>query len=39
MNLSVINVGTRFGVALDGCVLRTFDTISEAITHALGLKQ
>lgn len=31
MNLQVVNVGKRFGVALDGCVIRTFDTISEAM--------
>lgn len=39
MDLIVVNVGTRFGVCLNGNIARTFDTREQAIIHAAKLRE
>lgn len=39
MNLSVINVGSRFGVCLNGNIARVFDSIGQAMNYARELRQ
>ena len=39
MDLYVTNVGSRFGVCLNGNVVRVFNTLAAALNHAKEVRQ